>query len=251
MANYAVKKLAGMAGVSVRTLHHYDRIGLLRPSVRTEAGYRLYGEKELLRLQQILFYKEMDFELKTIAELLDDPEFDMVQALQHHKKSLLQKKKRIETLLGTLEKTIDHLKNKQTMKHEDLYKGLSKEQAQAWRKEAMERWPGQVKHSEQQLLKMSPEAFEELKTGFGANWQQLMAMTDNDPHSAEVQQLIADHYRYILQFWGKPEVAPEAYKGLADLYVSDERYTAVEGKPNRGFAAFMQKAMYYFADHME
>lgn len=250
MANYAVKKLAGMAGVSVRTLHHYDRIGLLRPSVRTEAGYRLYGEKELLRLQQILFYKEMDFELKTIADLLDDPGFDMVDALQHHKKSLLQKKHRIETLLETLDKTIGHLENKQTMKHEDLYKGLPKEQAQAWRKEAMERWPGQVEHSEQQLLKMSPEAFEELKTGFAANLRQLRDAAHKDPHSPEVQLLIAEHYRYILQFWGKPEAAPEAYKGLGDLYVSDERYTATEGNPDPAFAAFMQKAMHYFADRM-
>ncbi|RPD42577.1 MerR family transcriptional regulator [Chitinophaga barathri] len=249
MAQYAVKKLAEMAGVSVRTLHHYDRIGLLQPSVRTEVGYRLYGEKELLRLQQILFYKEMDFELKTIAELLDDPDFDMVKALLDHKKNLLQKKERIRTLLETLDKTIDHLKNKHTMNHEDLYKGLPKEQAQAWRKEAQERWPDQVKHSEEQLLKMSPEEFETLKANFSANGQQLVSMADKDPHSPEVQRLIADHYHFILQFWGKPGSPIEAYKGLGDLYASDERYTAANGTPNPAFGQFMQKAMHYFADN--
>ena len=247
MAQFAVKKLAEMAGVSVRTLHHYDRIGLLQPSVRTEAGYRLYGEKELLRLQQILFYKEMDFELKTIAGLLDDPDFDMITALQSHRQSLLQRKERIATLLETLERTIDHLKNKQTMKPEDLYKGLPKEQAQAWRKEATERWPGQVKHSEQQLLKLSPEEYETLGKNFARNWEQLAAMTGKDPHSPEVQQLISDHYGYIRQFWGKPEGdIAAAYKGLGDLYATDERYTSF----NPACGAFMQKAMHYFADRL-
>lgn len=248
MAQYAVKKLAEMAGVSVRTLHHYDRIGLLQPSVRTEAGYRLYGEKELLRLQQILFYKEMDFELKTIADLLDDPDFDMVAALQRHKQSLLQRKERIATLLETLDKTIDHLENKQKMKPEDLYKGLPKEQAQAWRKEAMERWPDQVKHSEEQLLKLSPQEFETLGKNFAANWEQLAAITGKDPHSPEVQRLISDHYHFIRQFWGKPEGdITAAYKGLGDLYATDERYTS----SNPAFGAFLQKAMHYFADHLE
>ena len=78
MENYSVKKLSDLAGVSVRTLHLYDEIGLLKPSVRTSAGYRLYGERELLRLQQVLFYKELDFSLQEIAAILDHPEFDVV-----------------------------------------------------------------------------------------------------------------------------------------------------------------------------
>jgi DNA-binding transcriptional MerR regulator len=75
MDNYSVKRLSDLAGVSVRTLHLYDEIGLLKPSIRTDAGYRIYGEKELLRLQQILFYKELDFSLQEIAAILDHPEF--------------------------------------------------------------------------------------------------------------------------------------------------------------------------------
>ena len=92
MDNYSVKKLSQLAGVSVRTLHLYDKMGLLKPSVRTEARYRLYGEKELLRLQQILFYRELDIPLKDIQTILDDPEFDLLKALEAHKKALLARK---------------------------------------------------------------------------------------------------------------------------------------------------------------
>ncbi|WP_343702573.1 MerR family transcriptional regulator [Chitinophaga sp.] len=95
MDNYSVKKLARLAGVSVRTLHLYDKMGLLEPSVRTQARYRLYGEKELLRLQQILFYRELDFPLKEIRDILDDPTFDLAQALEGHKKALQARQERI------------------------------------------------------------------------------------------------------------------------------------------------------------
>ena len=84
-AGYTVSKLARMAGVSVRTLHHYDEIGLLRPYARTAAGYRLYGEEDLLRLQQILFFRELDFALDNIRQILDDPEFDPLAALDEHR----------------------------------------------------------------------------------------------------------------------------------------------------------------------
>jgi len=85
MKRYIVKQLADLTGISVRTLHHYDEINLLTPAHRTEAGYRLYGEPELHRLQQILFYRELDFPLKQIAAILDAPDFDTVEALRQHK----------------------------------------------------------------------------------------------------------------------------------------------------------------------
>ncbi len=81
MKTFTVKKLAEISGVSVRTLHYYDQIGLLRPSVRTEKKYRLYGNDELLRLQQILFFRELDFPLKDILEMIDEPDYDLVKAL--------------------------------------------------------------------------------------------------------------------------------------------------------------------------
>jgi len=96
---YTVSRLARMAGVSVRTLHHYDQIGLLKPLARTEAGYRLYGEPELLRLQQILFFRELDMPLDEVRQILDDPGFDQVAALDHHRQSLQRRMERLTCLL--------------------------------------------------------------------------------------------------------------------------------------------------------
>ena len=98
MKTLTVKKLAEISGVSVRTLHYYDQIGLLRPSVRTEKKYRLYGNDELLRLQQILFFRELDFPLKDILEMMDEPNYDLVKALMQHESALLNRKRRISDL---------------------------------------------------------------------------------------------------------------------------------------------------------
>ena len=94
MRAYTVSQLAKMAGVSVRTLHHYDHIGLLKPSSRTSAGYRLYGEQDLLRLQQILFFKELDLPLHEVKDILDDAGFDQVQALENHRRLLREQAER-------------------------------------------------------------------------------------------------------------------------------------------------------------
>lgn len=107
---YSVHKLAKLAGISVRTLHYYDRLGLLKPSVRTEARYRLYGDQELIRLQQILFYKELDFSLDEIRRILEAPDFDVLQAMQHHKRALEARRDRLAALLTTIDKTMSKLK---------------------------------------------------------------------------------------------------------------------------------------------
>lgn len=106
MKNYGVKEVAKLSGASVRTLHHYDKIGLLKPANRTETGYRYYGEPRLLRLQQILFYRELGFPLKEIRKVLDAPGFDLVNALKNHKLDLEACRKRISSLLRTIYKTI-------------------------------------------------------------------------------------------------------------------------------------------------
>ena len=100
MKVYTVSRLAKLAGVSVRTLHHYDETGLLKPSFRSESGYRQYQREDLLRLQQILFYRELDFSLSEIKDILDDPEYDEVQALVSHRQSIEQRIERLSNLLA-------------------------------------------------------------------------------------------------------------------------------------------------------
>jgi DNA-binding transcriptional MerR regulator len=121
---YTVKEVVAMSGVSVRTLHFYDEIGLLKPAFHGANGYRFYREEELLRLQQILFYRELGFELKQIKEVLDRPDFEKIAALESHRKVLQEELTRTRTLVETIDKTIEHLKGEKTMKSEELFAGF-------------------------------------------------------------------------------------------------------------------------------
>lgn len=249
---YPVKKLARLAGVSVRTLHLYDELGLLKPHSRTGAGYRLYGEQELLRLQQILFYRELDVPLQQIGEIIDDPEFDVVTALHRHKKELQERRNRIGVLLKTLDKTIDALKQKTMLNHDELYEGLPKEKAKAWREEAVAKFGKEtVEKSESALRKLSKADYQQLGADQKAITDRLFELQNEDPESAAVQEEIARHYKNIRRFWGtanEPDKQAEAYAGLGQLYVNDERYTMRDEKPQPAFAQFLAKAMAYFAE---
>jgi DNA-binding transcriptional MerR regulator len=249
MKQYSVKQLAKLAGVSVRTLHLYDEKGLLTPSVRTEAKYRYYGEKELLKLQQILFYKELDFSLQDIKDIINNPEFDVLNALESHKNALNARQNRISALLETIDKTIFHLKNGGNMlKDEDLYAGLPKEKAQAYRNEAIEKWgKNTVEKSEMHLRNMSKEGLNTLKNRFLNIGKQLSDLQNEAPDSPTVQGLIAQHYDCICQFWGKKPTA-EAYIGLGQLYTTDERYAMQDSAPQPDYAAFLSKAMKFYAE---
>ncbi|WP_231506340.1 MerR family transcriptional regulator [Paenibacillus sp. UNC451MF] len=103
---YKIKEVADLAGVSVRTLHHYDEIGLLVPDSVNQAGYRTYTDHELERLQQILFFREIGFSLKEIKDIMDHPEFDRKQALKAHQELLIEKKRRLDSIIATVNKTI-------------------------------------------------------------------------------------------------------------------------------------------------
>ena len=248
MKEYSVKKLAKMAGVSIRTLHLYDQIGLLKPAIRTEARYRLYGEKELLRLQQILFYKELDFSLQDILSLLDKPDFNIFEALENHKKALFSKRARINTMLETIDKTITNLTKGTMLKHEELYEGLTQEQAEVYRKEASDKWGEEVvEKSEKSLRNMTKSELDTLRTHFMEVGKKLTELTSEAPTFPEVQTLIAQHYQCICQFLGSNPSA-EAYIGLGELYVTDERYTMNDGKQNPHYALFMSAAMAYYAE---
>ena len=253
MKAYGVKELAALSGVTIRTIHYYHKIGLLQPAFRSEAGYRYYEEKELLRLQQILFYRELDLPLRDIQDVLDDPDFELIAALESHKIALKARRKRITSLLSTIDNTLMHLNKGAVMsKPEILYKGLPKEVGTRYRDEAMKKFGKDVvKHSEQELLKMGKEAFESLKAELEWVFAELFVIREEAPHSQKVQSLIATHYSIIRKLWGTSGTADkqaEAYSGLGHLYLSDDRYTMMYGQPQPDFARFLQKAMSYYAE---
>ena len=121
---YTVKQLAVMSGVTVRTLHFYDEMALLKPAYTKANGYRMYEEPQLLMLQQILFYRELGFELKRINEILSQREFEKIAALKSHRQVLERNFTRTRTLIKTIDKTISHLKGARKMKSEELFIGF-------------------------------------------------------------------------------------------------------------------------------
>jgi len=241
---YTVKQLAGLAGISPRTLHHYDQIGLLKPGKRTDAGYRLYKDKDLLKLQQILFYRELDFPLDEIKRVLGKKGFDMVHALEKHKTMLQERNKRTETLIKTIDKTINSLKETKTMlKDEELYEGFSKEEIESIKKEVNEKYdPKLVAESNRRVRSMSKEQWAEVKKEGGDIYSALGDAFGNglSPDSKETQALIARHYQHLHRFY-TPN--PEMYKGLGEMYVADERFRAFYDKIRPNLADYIKKAI--------
>jgi DNA-binding transcriptional MerR regulator len=252
MKKYSAKGLSKLAGVSVRTLHHYDEIGLLNPAIRTEAKYRLYGENELLKLQQILFYKELDFSLKEIIDILNDPDFDLIKAFESHKQALISRQKRISVMLNTIEKTVLNLKGKKMISNEELYEGFSTEEVTKIRNEAIEKYGEEkVETSENYLKKLSKELLEQLKNEQKEIFKNLFDFSDKEPESEVVQMEIARHYKNTRKFWGTDGSSVsqwKEYKGLGELYIADERFTMIDGKTQPEFAIFLSKAMTYFVN---
>lgn len=254
MKLYRVNDLVKLAGVTARTLHHYDRIELLQPAHRSEAGYRQYGEKELLKLQQILFYRELDFPLTEIKALLDNPDFDAITTLEQHKTALQARKRRISVLIKTIDNTINSLTLKQKeMKPEELYEGLPKEFGNELRAEAIEKFgEAKIHMSEQALSKLGKDRFTRLKEKWESVWAQLRVHKSDPPESEEVQALIDQHHDLIIAFWGTKENSNEnveAYVGLSELYTQDERFTANNGVPDPDFARFLSAAMRHYVEN--
>ncbi len=244
---YTVGKLAKMAGVSVRTLHYYDRIGLLHPSSRTEAGYRYYGEQELLRLQQILFFRELGLSLEEIRDILDDPRFDLVAALHQHRALLQQRAARLSRLLETVDKTIRRLtEDTMTMTDEELYEGFTPEQRERYPREAREQYgEAVVEASEQKLRKLSKAEWNAIKAEGEAISRGLADLMGHAaPDAPEVQALVARHHAWIEHFTPAPA---DHYVGLASLYTDNPEFRAHYDEYAEGLADFLSAAMKVYA----
>ena len=249
MKAYTVSEVAKMARVSVRTLHHYDHIGLLEPAARSAAGYRLYEEPDLLRLQQILFFKELDLPLSEIRDVLDDPEFDQVEALRNHRRLLRKRAERLDRLLETIDKTIRRLEEgDMTLTDQELYEGFTEEQIERYKREAREMYdPALVRESKRRLKKMSRDQWQAVKAEGEAVTTGLAALIDREPGDPEVQALIAGHHAWIENFY---PCSAEVYRGLAQGYVEHPEFRAFYEKVRPGLAEFMQTAMNYYADQV-
>ena len=245
---YSVRELASLAGVSVRTLHHYDQIGLLTPSSRTAAGYRQYGADDLMRLQQILFFKELDVPLGEIRAILDDPEFDQVEALENHRRLLHLRAERLAQLMRTVDKTIQQLtEDTMTLTNEELYEGFSKEQIESYESEAKERWgyTAAYQESRQRVGNMSKAQWNAVKDQGDEATRLMAGLMGRDPADPDVQAAIAKHHAWIENFYTAPA---ELYVGLGQMYADDQRFRAFYDAYAPDLADFMRDAMAIYAE---
>jgi DNA-binding transcriptional MerR regulator len=240
----------------VRTLHYYDEIGLLHPAGRSAGGYRRYTREELLRLQQILFFRELDVPLADIQRHLDDPDFDALETLERHEAALRARAERTERLLRTISRTIESMRGGTKMLTDnELYDGLNQDLVEQYKSEARSHWPEEYRNVDAKIRGMSKEAWravQEEGEAVNRDLAELLraARTENrtpDPAAPAVQRVIARHRAWLERFY---EVDRERYEGLAEMYVSDERFAAFYEKYEPGLADFLSQAMQVCAEAM-
>lgn len=244
------QEVANLTGISVRTLHHYDAMGILCPVRNPENGYREYSEEDLDRLQQILFFKECGFSLAVIRSMLKDPAFDREQAFQVQQNYLLYEKKRIETMLETLTKTRKAWKGETTMTPKEKFEGFDWSN-NPYEEEAHRLWGDEVvTRSNDKIRSMSQEEQQSISTEMNQLFQELAQYRHMPPDCPQVMTEMEKMYRYFNKNFGY-HYNPEAFAGLGQMYVCDQRFTENIDQFGEGLSAFLEKAMKHYADSIQ
>ncbi len=250
---YTVNKLAKIAGVSVRTLHYYDEVGLLKPSAIQKNGYRVYEEPELLLLQQILFFRELEFSVQEIKRILSSSTFDLRQALRDHRALIELKKKRLSGLIKTIDTTLKKLDQDTPMDDQDmkeLYETFGEDTMKQYADEVKQRWgdTDAYKQSMERYSKTTKADLEKYKHDSDVFMKKVAVTMDKGATSPEFQALIAEHFK-SLSTWYEPNF--EMYRGLAKMYVDDPRFTAYYENYRSGLAKVFSEGMMYFIEQNE
>ncbi|MDP4143345.1 MAG: MerR family transcriptional regulator [Bacillota bacterium] len=253
--SYKVKEVADIVGISVRTLHHYDQIGLLKPESISPAGYRLYTDKDLERLQQILFFKELDFNLQEIKEVLDSPGFDRKHALKAHRELLIEKKKRLEKIIKSVDSTIDSIEGGIEMGKKEMFDGFDmseiEKHKEKYAEETRQKYGNTYayKESQKKTSQYKKEDWARIMSRSEEIYKKVIANMDKGPADKEVQEAVAELRQHITDSFYN--CTPEIFRGLGDLYVNDERFTANIDKYKPGLAKFLREAMHIYCDNLK
>lgn len=252
MSVYTVSEVARLSGVSVRALHHYDEIGLLKPGHVGENGYRYYGQDQLLRLQQILFHRELGFRLEAIGQILDDPAFDLPAALRAQRTQLEGRAKRYRQLVRTLDQTLAALEGKTDMDNKATFRGFAPEKQAAHEAWLTDRFGdgvrAEIEGAKQRMHALSQGQFDGLVAEVEALEAEIAkAMALGLPaDSAAVAAPVARHHAWISRSWNRVPTR-EAYLNLALIYQDNPDFRArYEGRA-AGFTDYLTAAMRAFA----
>ncbi|WP_430601938.1 hypothetical protein IGJ02_002100 [Enterococcus sp. DIV0724b] len=227
---YTIKKIAELSGISTRTLRYYDEIHLLKPARINSSGYRIYGTKEIDKLQQILFYRSLDMKLEDIQKVLETPNYDPKHALQDHYQQLLEKRQQIDHLILTVEKTLRYQKGEITMTDKEKFVGFKQaklqENEQTYGKEIREKYGEEtIKASNQKWLNLSEEDFKGMELTEKEMFEALkIVMKNNDYHSQEAETVFLKHKEWLS--YTSPVYSAELHKSLGQMYVGDERFAS-------------------------
>lgn len=244
--SWSINEVTRESGVTSRTLRHYDAIGLLKPAWTADGGRRFYEQEQLLRLQRILLLRELGLSLDAIRDVLAaQHSHSAVEVLRGHRDWLLAERRRLGRLVTTVENTISHLEKGGTMSATSMFEGFDHNPYEA---EARDRWGDRaVDESNARLRGLTKDQAEQARTGFGevrAKIAELSAAgvpVDDD----RTQQVMDEHYRWVCLFWTPNR---EAYQGLAELYVDDERFRRNIGEGDDALVAYLRDAMKVYAN---
>lgn len=244
---YSIRQLAKQSGVTGRTLRYYDSIGLLRPVRADRNGQRFYDDAARLRLQQILFYRELAFPLEDIKAMIDHPKFDLVESLRGQKRMLLERRTNLNKLIASIDATITHMNDQTNPSDDDLYGGFTLEEKtklKEYEKEAEQKWGGTEawKESQRRAKGFTKDDWDAIKNETDANlWALIALMAEGKaPESDEVQAEVAKHRAGINRFY---DCTDGVYRGLADMYLADDRFAAFYRKYHADLPEFLSRAM--------
>ena len=248
--DYTVQKLGKLAGISTRTLRYYDEIGILKPARISSSRYRIYGQNEVERLQQILFYRELGIKLETIKDIATSPTFDGAKALKEHRTELLDKRAQLDLLIANVEKTISSTEGRMTMSNNEKFEGFKQKMVddneKKYGKEIREKYGDDtINKSNAKVKNMTQEQYDEVtRLAEEVTTTLAEAFKTGDPASDLAQKAADLHKQWPTFYW--KEYSQEAHTGLAQMYVDDERFTAYYDKEVPGTAAFLRDAVHIY-----
>jgi DNA-binding transcriptional MerR regulator len=240
-----VGQVAEVAGVTVRTLHHYDALGLLTPGARSEAGYRLYEDADCERLQEILFYRELGFGLGEINVILRDPEYDRAGALRQQRDLLVVRKDRLQTMIGAVETALDAHEKGITMTKEEMFEVFGDFDPEVHEAEVEERWAGPaLEQSKRRTKRYGKDQWKEaMAEGESITTELAERLTAGDAPDGAAAMDLAEQHRLHINRWFY-ECSHEMHAGLGSMYAADPRFTEYYEKYAPGLAEFIKSAIH-------